>query len=306
MKIFISWSGEPSRDVAHFLCDWLPDVIQVTRPWISDEIPPGKPWFDVLGKKLADADFCIACLTPDNLGSQWVLFESGALASKLGKGRLCPYLIHLTPNELRGHPLHHYQAVEATQQDTWKMLQAINKALPKEHALAAKRLERAFDQHWPALEKRLSKLPGPDFHKLDDTPVLIVNRESGMCIEVADGSTEDRATVRVGAFAGAPHQLWYVRDAGVDGAFWFMARHSGKCLDVEGKSAQEGTKIHQWAYWRGPNQLWRIEHQAGHYYKLFAKHSGLLLSVAADQTSIVQSSWIDTDKQRWFIRLLGM
>lgn len=42
MKIFLSWSGEKSKNIAESLKDWLEQVIQTSEPWISTSIEKGK------------------------------------------------------------------------------------------------------------------------------------------------------------------------------------------------------------------------------------------------------------------------
>ena len=36
MKVFISWSGERSKQMAAALKEWLPTAIQYLEPWMSD------------------------------------------------------------------------------------------------------------------------------------------------------------------------------------------------------------------------------------------------------------------------------
>ena len=53
MKIFISWSGEPSGAVGKALRDWLPNVIQVLDPWISkSDIDKGTRWSSEIAEQL--------------------------------------------------------------------------------------------------------------------------------------------------------------------------------------------------------------------------------------------------------------
>jgi hypothetical protein len=89
MRVFISWSGKKSAAVADFIRAWLPMLVQSVEPWMSEsDIEPGKRWSNELAEQLSSTDVGIICLTRDNLGSAWMLFEAGALAKSTKHGVL--------------------------------------------------------------------------------------------------------------------------------------------------------------------------------------------------------------------------
>ena len=56
MKVFVSWSGNASHDVAKALKDWLPNVIQAVDVFLSSEdIAKGSVWFHELGEVLDES-----------------------------------------------------------------------------------------------------------------------------------------------------------------------------------------------------------------------------------------------------------
>lgn len=162
MKIFISWSGERSRLIAEALKGWLPDVISFFEPWVSSEdIEKGARWGADLNAQLEGTDIGIICLTPENLLAPWILFESGALAKSINRGRVCTYLFDVQKSDLQG-PLIQFQATESTKPDTLKLLKSLNNYLEKK-ARSDEQVERIFEQWWPNLEKKLQIIPNNKF-----------------------------------------------------------------------------------------------------------------------------------------------
>jgi hypothetical protein len=158
MKVFLSWSGSASRRLAEALRDWLPAVLQAVEPWMSaEDIDKGARWSAHVAGELAHARVGILCLTRENLAAPWILFEAGALSKTLERTAVCPYLWGLRPADLRG-PLVQFQAAEANQADTRRLVATINAALG-EAALSERSLDRAFKTWWPELEKTLATLP---------------------------------------------------------------------------------------------------------------------------------------------------
>jgi hypothetical protein len=95
VKIFISWSEDRGRQVAEALRDWLPDVIQNVKPWMSAiDAERGARWRNSIAKELADATAGIICLTPESQESPWLLFEAGALSNN-EEARVYTYLFDM-------------------------------------------------------------------------------------------------------------------------------------------------------------------------------------------------------------------
>lgn len=157
MKVFISWSGANSHEVALVLRKWLPPVLQHVDTWVSSEdIPKGAMWIDRLGTALAGADFGIVCLVPGNLDASWINFEAGVMAREIETARLSSLLVGLGHSDVQGHPLGQFQNTVVDEGDVRKLVHSINEASPNQ--IAGDRLDAAFDMGWPTLEEHLNKL----------------------------------------------------------------------------------------------------------------------------------------------------
>lgn len=159
MNVFLTWSGSKSRRLAEFLRQWLADVIQDLHPWMSSEdIRRGAQWPAAIGAQLESSDIGVICVTRDNQEAPWLLFEAGALGKRLTRGaRVCTYLLDLSPADLKPGPLSLYQATQATQEDTLRLLITLNEALG-EARLPEQRLRKAFDHYWPELHAHITFL----------------------------------------------------------------------------------------------------------------------------------------------------
>jgi hypothetical protein len=158
MKVFISWSGEPSRTVARALRKWLPDIIQSVEPWMSElDLEAGTRWSDLIQQELSETRFGILCVTRSNVQASWLLFEAGAIAKTLRDTYVCPYLVGLEPSDLPKGPLAQFQAKRANSAETYDLVRAINRALGDE-ALGEDRIKRSFERWWPDLEQAFTSL----------------------------------------------------------------------------------------------------------------------------------------------------
>lgn len=157
MKVFLSWSGSASRQVAACLKDWLPNALQFVEPWMSEEdIDRGARWADAIEVQLAATNFGVICVTPQNQAAPWLNFEAGALAKKVEDNRVCPYVLGMKKGEIKG-PLGIFNAAVALDRsDNLRLLQTINRAAVT--PLVESRLNASFDRWWPDLEERLGSV----------------------------------------------------------------------------------------------------------------------------------------------------
>jgi hypothetical protein len=112
-----------------------------------------------IAKELEQARIGILCLTPENLNSNWILFEAGALSRSVENSFVCPLLLGIEPSEVEG-PLAQFQATRLNADDMLLLMKNINGYMG-ETDLSEMQLIAVFEQFWPQLAARLSQMsPG--------------------------------------------------------------------------------------------------------------------------------------------------
>jgi hypothetical protein len=153
LKIFLCWSQTRSQKLAESMRNWLIHVI----PGLSDEgiffspqIEKGIDWFEEVRRKLAEVDAALICLTPENIQSQWIHFEAGAVLGRLEKNRVFPYLLGIRSEDLKG-PLSAFQGTLNNEEDTRRLAEDLCR-------LAGTKLPADYDTHWKNLKESMEKL----------------------------------------------------------------------------------------------------------------------------------------------------
>ena len=157
MKVFLSWSGERSKQVANLLSSWLCCVIQATRPWISSkDIDRGSLWFSEINDQLKDTSVGIICLTKENKDRPWILFEAGALAKGLSTSRVCTLLVDLAPADIED-PLAQFNHTFPIKDNMLELVKTLNSSLGN-NGLDYRILEQVFETYWPQFESEVAKI----------------------------------------------------------------------------------------------------------------------------------------------------
>lgn len=128
-KVFISWSGSPSKEIARTLRTWLDDVLDHISPWVSDvDIEAGSRGLAEIEEALKDAKAGIIIVTKETMHRPWINFEAGALSKIVGndpKNRVIPLLVGFDKTiDLTG-PLNILQAVQFDEDGVTRLLRSL-------------------------------------------------------------------------------------------------------------------------------------------------------------------------------------
>lgn len=155
MKLFVSWSGEYSRQIAAALKQWIPAVIQSVEVFYSPEdIEKGDDWNSRLNQELEECKYGIVCLTPENVKAPWINFEAGALAKTMDS-RVSALMLGIETSDVKG-PLSRFQNTRFEKEDFKKLVRSINRATDK--PLDSGVLDYIFDNMWPHLRTSLADI----------------------------------------------------------------------------------------------------------------------------------------------------
>jgi len=210
MKVFISWSGERSKQLGAAIRDWLPNVLQFVKPYFTPaDMEKGARWNNEISKELGQSQIGIFAMTREALTSSWIMFEAGAISKVIEEGRICAIVFNIDKTDLVG-PLATFQATAFNKDEIRQLLTTINKAASKEVALLDRSLDAAFDKWWPDLEQKVAAissaaplLSGP--HRLTDdllrenlelTRSLVSEHQKLVQVLTQGGLTDVEAVVR--------------------------------------------------------------------------------------------------------------
>jgi len=85
MRVFVSWSGSRSHQLAKTVRDWLQGQGTGVEAWLSSDMPKGVSWSDALLDGLAGSTAVILCITSE-AEYDWMAFETGAVVGSTAVG----------------------------------------------------------------------------------------------------------------------------------------------------------------------------------------------------------------------------
>lgn len=167
MKVFISWSGEKSKDFAIQLRNWLPHVLQDLQPWVSDmDIDSGTLSMAEIHHQLSDTKYGIIVTTAENQERSWINYEAGALWKSVeGDSNVVPILIDLDladlTSPLKNFQLRQLKKPQGRKPEFKKLIDSLNRA--RSLPVAQNILDEAFENHWGKMEDIFARIEKNDY-----------------------------------------------------------------------------------------------------------------------------------------------
>lgn len=161
-KVFISWSGDFSKDIASEFNKFLKKIFG-NKTWLSFEsISMGVDWARCIAEEIEKDSCGLILVTKENVSAPWLYFEAGALA-KRKNAQVIPIYFGIERDNIFNTPLFLRQSVEipdkdyiwgdAIKKDILRVLVSIKDSLHIK--LHKKKLVELLDQHF---SKFISKI----------------------------------------------------------------------------------------------------------------------------------------------------
>ncbi|MCZ4570351.1 hypothetical protein AS590_25865 [Prescottella equi] len=167
LKIFISWSGDLSREITKVIRRWIPKIFDRVDPWMSDiDVEAGTRALQLIEESLNESSFGIIVVTTANQDSTWLNFEAGALSKRFDNSlaRVVPVLVNFDDFYQITGPIRQFQGVMLNRDGMRKLLQSICQVTGAEWT----DVESRFDWSWKdfsaeidIVKKKIENQPAP-------------------------------------------------------------------------------------------------------------------------------------------------
>ena len=170
MQIFLSWSGNISKEIAEIFKQMLEDCFyeKISVFMSAKDISLGTNGINTIFNALTQSDMCIAFITPINVNAPWIAFEAGVIAgssnnSKLNvEKRIIPLLFgNIDTQKFNKNPLHNYQYAAASLEKINELCIDIAKQLHYNDIIkTVKQVEAKTKKYFSEIAKILEQIPG--------------------------------------------------------------------------------------------------------------------------------------------------
>ncbi len=147
-KVFISWAGNSSAEIAKHLKIWLKICLPSINIFMSSEISSGNRWTVELAKQLQEIDYGLLIYTKENLDNLWMAFEAGALSKRHENSRIVPLLFDGVKTANLHDSIRQFQAKYFEYDKFLTLLQDLNDLMPESKRQDQEDLQNASLATW--------------------------------------------------------------------------------------------------------------------------------------------------------------
>lgn len=195
LKVFISWSGKLSEEVAKVWHALLSELFDNVTPFMSEkDIEAGTRGLPAIATELHGSKFGIVVVTQQNLHSQWLNYEAGALSKDITNPdlRVAPTLVDFQSKADATGPISQFQATLLDHDGIGTILEQVAQSVGADSSVVTKRFERAWDGEFnDRFEKAKAPYAQPvaksrrdDLEKIDEILTLVrANRDDKQTLE---------------------------------------------------------------------------------------------------------------------------
>ncbi len=158
----------------------------------------------------------------------------------------------------------------------------------------------------PNAERVVQITKGEDIQPVISGNYLLVNRASGMVLQMPEGNTTEGTRALQGTNSGLLEQQWQVMpvDSTIGGDFSYYSiqnRANSLMLDLYNYDLEEDGNIIQWSSTEGSNQQWLLEYTADGWFTIRNKYSALYLDIADTENGayVIQKGKTAGSSQQW-------
>lgn len=154
VKVFISWSGDTSKEIGSILRKFLPLILQDVDAFMSrHDIESGARWAERIQQELEQSSYGLIILTRSNLNAKWLLFEAGAISKLRNSATACLLCGGLDDTEVTG-PLAQFQFQKFEQSSFFQLVRDMNNRIAK--PLKEGAIDLVLAKWWPDIEAEYS------------------------------------------------------------------------------------------------------------------------------------------------------
>jgi galactose oxidase len=144
--------------------------------------------------------------------------------------------------------------------------------------------------------------PLAEAQTLPTNSVILINRNSGQCVTIPDGSDQPGLQMVQMPCRGPLDEQWTLQ--AVSGGYQIVSLLNGLCLEVAGASQADNAAVRQSTCTNSPSKTWKKK-VSGSWFQLIAKHSNKCMAVSGasrdEGAAVIQISCSTAAQKRWTI-----